>query len=152
MLFCYISRYSKHPSVAMNSLNAVHDTFSFSCVISNEIYKFVMNMNTEKSTGYHNIPAKLLKIEAAPMAGILSHLFNVSIKQCLCSDELKFADVAAKGCVKDIITQSISLYLFLKHSKVHSVNNSMDFSTSFYWNCSLGSKRSTVVERLYSGW
>ena len=35
------------------------------------------------------------KIGAAPLAGILSHLLNMSIEQCLFPDELKFADVAA---------------------------------------------------------
>ena len=52
-------------------------------------------MNTKKSTGYDIIPIKLLKIGAAPLAGILSHLLNMSIEQCLFPDELKFADVAA---------------------------------------------------------
>ena len=93
---CYVSRYSNHPSVvAINSTNSVHGTFSFSSVTSNEIYKLLMNMNTKKSTGYDNIPAKLLKIGAAPLAGILSHLLNMSIEQCLFPDELKFSDVAA---------------------------------------------------------
>ena len=52
-------------------------------------------MNTKKSIRYHNIPAKLLKIGAALLAGILSHLLNMSVEQCLFPDELKFADVAA---------------------------------------------------------
>ena len=93
---CYVSKYSKHPTVvAINSLNSVHGTFSFSSVTSNDIYKLLMNINSKKSTGYDNIPARLLNIGAAPLAGILSHLLNVSIEQCLFPDELKFADVAA---------------------------------------------------------
>ena len=92
---CYVSRYSNHPRVvAINSINSAHGTFSFSSVTSNEIYKLLMNMNTKKSTGYDNIPAKLLKIGTAPLAGILSQLLNMSIEQCLFPDELKFADVA----------------------------------------------------------
>ena len=111
---CYVSRYSNHPSVvAINSIiNSAHGTLSFSSVTSNEIYKLLMNMNTKKSTGYGNIPAKLLKIGAAPLAGILPHLLNMFIEQCLFPDELKFADVAAlykkaKRVRKKIIAVSI---------------------------------------------
>ena len=86
---CYVSKYSNHPSVvALNRPNSVHGTFSSSSATSNEIYKLLMNMNTKKSTGYDNIPAKLLKIVAAPLAGMLSHLLNMSIEQCLFPDEL----------------------------------------------------------------
>ena len=43
MFSCYVSRYSNHPSVvAINSLNSVHGTFSFSSVTNNEIYKLVI--------------------------------------------------------------------------------------------------------------
>ena len=93
---CYVSRYSNRPNVvAMININSAHGTFSFSSVTNNEIYKLLMNMNTRKSTGYDNIPAKLLKIGAAPLAGILSHLRNMPIEQCIFPDEHKFADVAA---------------------------------------------------------
>ena len=96
---CYMSRYSNRPNVvAIISIKSVHGTFSFSSVTSNEICKLLMNMNTRKSTGFDNIPAKLLKIGAAPLAdiaGILSHLRNMSIEQCIFPDELKFADVTA---------------------------------------------------------
>ena len=92
---CYMCKYSNHSSVVdINRLDSVHGTLSFSSVTSNEIHKLLMNMNTKKSTGYDNMSAKLLQIGAAALAGILSHLLNMPIEQCLFPDELKFADVA----------------------------------------------------------
>ena len=53
---CYVSRYSNHLSVvAINSINSVHGTFSFSFVTSNEIYKLLMKAadHHEKSLYFH---------------------------------------------------------------------------------------------------
>ena len=132
---CYVSRYSNHPSVvAINSINSVHGTLSFSSVTSNDIYKLLMNMNTKKSTGYDNIPAKLLKIGAAPWLAychscLIWPLNNASFPMSLNLLMSPHSIKKPRGCLKKIIAQSASLHLFLKYSKVHSVINCMNFST-----------------------
>ena len=74
-------------------------------------------MNTKKSTGYDNIPTKLLKIGAAPLTVMLSHLLNMSIERCLFLNELKFADVVAlykkakRVCKENYWPVSINTYL-----------------------------------------
>ena len=111
-----------------------------------------LNLNTKKSTGYDNIPVKLLKLEQPPWLAychicLLCPLNNASFPMSLNLLMSPHSIKRPRGCVKTIIAQSASLHLFLKYSKVHSVINCMNFSTSFYQNCSLGSELNTVVKR-----
>ena len=55
-----------------------------------------MNLNSKKATGYDNIPSKLLKVGAFPLAGTLCKLINSFIAECKFPDILKFAEVSAQ--------------------------------------------------------
>ena len=51
-------------------------------------------LNTRKSTGYDNIPAKLLRIAHVELAQPISHLINYTMEMNIFPDTLKCADVS----------------------------------------------------------
>ena len=61
----------------------------------NEIYNLLMKMDCKKSTGFDDIPVKLLKIGSAPLAPPICTLVNLMFMESCFPDILKYAEVAA---------------------------------------------------------
>ena len=63
MLRAMIAKYDNHPSI-ITIKNSLPDGnfFAFTNVTVNEIYNMLMKMDCKKSTGFDDIPGKLLKM------------------------------------------------------------------------------------------
>ena len=61
-----------------------------------DVYSLPVNLDPKIATGYDNMPSKLLKFGAFPLAGTLCKLINFSITECKFPEILKFADVSAQ--------------------------------------------------------
>ena len=53
-----------------------------------------MKMDWKKSTGFDDIPSKLLKIGSAPLAPTICNLINLMFMESCFPDILKYAEVA----------------------------------------------------------
>ena len=64
-----IAKYDDHPSIiARKKALPMGNSFTFTNVTVNETYNLLMKMDCKKSTGFDDIPNKLLKIGSAPLA------------------------------------------------------------------------------------
>ena len=91
-----ISKYNDHPSIiAMKKALPMGNFFTFTNVVVNETYNLLMKMDRKKSTGFDDIPRKLLKIGSASLAPTICNLFNLMFMESSFPDILKYAEVAA---------------------------------------------------------
>ena len=91
-----IARYDDHPCIiAIKKALPTGNSFSFTNVTVNETYNLLMNMDCKKSTGFDDIPCKLLKIGSAPLAPPICNLVNLMFMESCFPDILKYAEVAA---------------------------------------------------------
>ena len=96
MLKTMIARYDDHPSIrAIKNALPTGNSFSFTDVTANETYNLLMKMDCKKSTGFDDIPCKLLKIGSAPLAPPICNLVNLMFMESCFPDILKYAEVAA---------------------------------------------------------
>ena len=91
-----IAVYQNHPSVIKirYSCGDTNGSFEFHPVSPSDISKKLKMLNTRKSTGYDNIPAKLLRIAHVELARPISHLINYTMEMNIFPDTLKCADVS----------------------------------------------------------
>ena len=61
-----------------------------------DMYSLPANLDPQKTTSYDNIPPKILKVGAFPLAGTLRKLMHSSVAECEFPDILKFAEVSAQ--------------------------------------------------------
>ena len=71
------------------------NSFTFTNVTVNEPYNLLMKMDCKKSTGFDDIPVKLLKIGSAHLAPPICNLVNLMFMESCFPDKLKYAEVAA---------------------------------------------------------
>lgn len=91
-----IGRYDNHPSILAIKKTFPHvPNFDFIETLPFDIHAIIMNLNPKKSTGYDNIPAKLLRIGAEPLSLVLSRIINKCTQEGFFPDSLKLAEVAA---------------------------------------------------------
>ena len=91
-----IAKYDNHPSIiAIKNALPEDNSFAFSNVTVNEIYNLLMKMDCKRSTGFDDIPSKLLKIGSAPLARPICDLINLMFMEACFPDMLKCAEVAA---------------------------------------------------------
>ena len=67
--------------------------FTFNSVSCEEICNKLLRLDCKKSTGYDNVPPKLVKLGAMQLCIPVTSLINRSIKSCLFPDLLKRAEV-----------------------------------------------------------
>ncbi|CAB3989496.1 Hypothetical predicted protein, partial [Paramuricea clavata] len=65
--------------------------FKLHSVTENEVYKYLSNVKPTKSTGYDQIPPKLIKDAAGVISRSLTKIFNESIVSGIFPDDLKIA-------------------------------------------------------------
>ena len=77
-----ISAHQNHPSVIKirDSYDDIHGSFDFRPVNHCEISRKLKMLNTRKSTGYDDIPAKLLRMAYVELASPISKLVNNAMK------------------------------------------------------------------------
>ena len=81
--------------IAIKKALPTGNSFSFTNVMVNETYNLLMKMDCEKSTGFDDIPCKLMKIGSAPLAPPICSLVNLMFMESSFPDILKYAEVAA---------------------------------------------------------
>ena len=90
-----IAVYQNHPSVIKirDSYGDTNGSFECHPVAPSDISKKLKMLNIRKSTGYDNIPAKLLRIAHIELAQPMSHRINYTMGMNIFPDTLKCADV-----------------------------------------------------------
>ena len=80
---CYIENMEEHPSILkiQENLPPNSNKFSFRPVTDSEITKILSNIDSKKSTGVDNIPAKIVKACSGPLSGALACLINTTFHQ-----------------------------------------------------------------------
>ena len=96
VLRAMIAKYDNHPSI-ITIKNSLPDGnfFAFTNVTVNEIYNMLRKMDCKKSTGFDDIPGKLLKMGSAPLARPICNLINLMFMESCFPDILKYAEVVA---------------------------------------------------------
>ena len=69
-----------HPSIIKKKSSLPYGNFfTFTNVTVNEIYNMLMKMDCKNSTGFDDIPGKLLKMGSAPLARTICNLINLML-------------------------------------------------------------------------
>ena len=87
--------YKDHESVnTIVSKNVLTNNFNFYHVNVNEVSKLLGNIDKNKSTGYDNIPPKLLKVASNELAPAICSLINFSLDKRHFPNDLKYAEIS----------------------------------------------------------
>ena len=92
-------------TVPESYLISTNATFSFKSCSPNEVRKLLEKLDTKKSTGFDNLPSRMLKIAAGVLAPSLAFLFNQSVSSGIVPTEWKLARVTPifkKGKRQDV--------------------------------------------------
>ena len=92
---CHIDNLEDHPSIQKIKQNLPTNTpkFSFQPVSGSEINKILSSIDSKKSTGADNIPAKIVKSCISPISGVLANLINTTFQHGKFPASLKGAEV-----------------------------------------------------------
>ena len=91
-----VAKYDDHQSIIATKMALpTGNSFTFTNVMVNEKYNLLMKMDCKKSTGFDDIPSKLLKIESTPLASSIYNLVNLMFMESCFPDILKYAEIAA---------------------------------------------------------
>ena len=88
-----IDHYSNHMSVKLIQ-EQCNGTFSFTNVSYTKVYKKLKSLNTRKSSGFDQIPPKILKLGAGVLCYSLTSIINQSMSNCVFPNCLKNAEVS----------------------------------------------------------
>ena len=69
------------------------NNFAFSLVSEKQIFKYLNELNSNKSTGLDGIPARFVRDSAPVIASKLTHIINLSLIQGVVPDDLKSARI-----------------------------------------------------------
>lgn len=88
-------RYENHPSVeTIRNRCRSENSFRFSHVTVEEVTRLLSQLNARKSTGYDQLPAKLICKVCDVMAPAVTRLVNDMIDQCFFPSEMKYAEIS----------------------------------------------------------
>jgi len=73
--------------------NPNHDVLILHHVTEAEVFQLIQNLDPSKSTGYDEVPPKILKWAASILSPVLSQLFNKCLVSGIYPDSLKIARV-----------------------------------------------------------
>ena len=90
-----IENYSCHPSIIKihDNVQSVDD-FSFTTVTPDSVMLHLKNINPRKSTGFDNIPGKLIRLAHQELAAPITKVINGSMTQNVFPDLFKCAEVS----------------------------------------------------------
>ena len=101
-----IKSYEDHDSIkTIRSKYPDPPTFSFNSVSPADIGKILRNIDSNKATGYDNVPPKLIKVAANELAHPISNLINKSINASCFPSQLKRAEVSPLYKGQDNLTE-----------------------------------------------
>ncbi len=80
--------------------------FNFHTVTSKEVMKKIRLLNAKKSTGYDNIPAKLVKLGKESLVSSLTKMINKCIEESIFPDDLKLANIMPAYKAKDSLNKN----------------------------------------------
>ena len=90
-----IENFKNHPSILeINKKITVEAKFTFSEVLPQYINKLLRETNIKKSTGYDNLPPKIVKISADILTAPTTNLVNLMIKTSIFPDSAKKAAIS----------------------------------------------------------
>ena len=97
-----ISHYADHPSINSIKDNIVNsDNFSFKEISEEDMCKFIKKIDHRKSTGWDNIPPKLIKMAATELSAPCASIFNKTVRFSQFPGALKMAEVSPIFKAKD---------------------------------------------------
>ena len=98
--------YSNHPSIVKIEKNLpVRKDFDFARVNEEAVMKCLKNINPRKSTGYDNIPGKLVRVAHKELAAPIAKIINVSMTNNVFPDTLKCAEVSPVYKKNDVLNR-----------------------------------------------
>ena len=109
-------RHESHPSIQYNKNNLRDEgSFTFSQVGDKDISVKLKKLNSNKATGYDNIPPKLVKLGAECLAGPTAKLVNKSIETSTFPEILKLAEVTPfSRKMMPLIRKTIALLVYCR--------------------------------------
>ena len=92
---CHIGNMEEHPSIQKIKQNLPTNTpkFSFKPVSGSELNKILSSIDSKKSTGADDIPAKIIKSCISLISGVLANLINNTFQHGKFPASLKGAQV-----------------------------------------------------------
>ena len=90
-----IDKYRNHPSISRirESQSSTAQSFNFEKVNKATVQKLIQNLNPKKSTGFDQIPPKLVKASGESIASPLCNIINSSLETSIFPNALKCAEV-----------------------------------------------------------
>ena len=103
-----MSHYADHPSISsIKKNNITSETFSFTEISQEDMCKVMRKVQPKKSTGWDNIPPKLIHLAAEELSGPCASMFNRTPRQSKFPASLKMAEVSPIYKSKDnMITEN----------------------------------------------
>jgi hypothetical protein len=102
MLEPILFKHKDHYSVKLIQDNVtVQDNFNFSHTSEHQVHYIIKNLNTKKSTGFDNIPPKIIKYSIDYLVPFLTSVINKCIDDCIFPSHLKFAEITSIFKKKD---------------------------------------------------
>ncbi len=91
-----IAKYDDHPSVRRIKEQMVNnvEVLDIQSVSEKSVNTLLKQLDVKKSTGFDNIPAKLLRIGAKPLTPSLTSVVNQSISKAIVPSDMKKAEVS----------------------------------------------------------
>jgi hypothetical protein len=91
----YYPDYSQHESILKIKDKMSNNTvFQFTQITKQNVFTKLNKMNPKTSSGYDQVPSKLLKMAAEPLSNVITPLVNESIALSVFPDPLKYANVS----------------------------------------------------------
>ena len=96
--------YKDHKSIKLiHEYQRNSKTFTFSHVDSRYVYKLIQTLDTNKATGFDQLPSKLIKLAGESLCIPLSNMINLSISESNIPNQLKMAEVSPLYKAKDTL-------------------------------------------------
>ena len=89
-----LDKYKDHESIKSILQNQKENEFNFHLVSPDQMYKLLCQINVKKSTGYDNLPPKLLSVASKELAFPMSQLINSCIVNTYFPTDLKYAEIS----------------------------------------------------------
>ena len=138
VLSSIFSRHSDHYSIKLINDNVrVRECFNFAYTTEYNIFNVLNKIDTKKSTGFDNLPPKIIKYSIDFLVPFLTKIINKCIDECIFPSHLKFAEIASIFKKKDNLNKenyrpvSVLIVLSKIFEKIYSKQIGLFFTKIF---------------------
>ena len=132
-------------------------TFNFSPTTAKEVHDLLKNVDSQKATGYDNVPPKIIKMPADEFASPLTNLINLSIERSCFPSDLKKSELSPLYKCKDSLVSrnyrplSILPSVSKNFEKIY-ISNYTNILSMFYRTYYLHFGRDMGVNTYWQNW